>query len=165
MRTFALKLIVSTALLASASAAFSHGDEAHTAKTGPVKIEQKDWGIAGNAKAVKRTIAISMSDAMRFTPNKITVKLGETVKLTVKNDGAMAHEFVIGTTQENEEHAAMMVKFPNMEHNEPYMLHVAPSKSGEIIWTFNKTGQFDFACLIAGHYQAGMRGTITVSAK
>jgi uncharacterized cupredoxin-like copper-binding protein len=145
--------------------AFPHGDETHAAKTGPVKKEQKDWGIAGDAKAVKRTVAISMSDAMRFTPNQIKVKLGETVKFTVKNDGAVMHEFVIGTTKENEEHAALMVKFPTMEHEEPYMAHVAPAKSGEIIWTFNKPGQFDFACLIAGHYQAGMRGTITVSAK
>lgn len=165
MRSFALKLIASAVLLAGASAAFSHGDEPHAVKTGPVKMEQKDWGIAGNAKAVKRTIAISMSDAMRFTPNQIDIKLGETVKFIVKNDGAVLHEFVIGTTRENEEHAAMMVKFPNMEHDEPYMAHVAPTKSGEIIWTFNKPGQFDFACLIAGHYQAGMRGTITVSAK
>jgi len=165
MRLFALKLIACTAILVSAGAVFSHGDEAHAAKTGPVKMEQKDWGIAGTAKAVKRTIAISMSDAMRFTPNHIDIKRGETVKFTVKNDGTVVHEFVIGTTQENEEHAAMMVKFPNMKHAEPYMLHVAPSKSGEMIWTFNKTGQFDFACLIAGHYQAGMRGTITVSAK
>lgn len=145
--------------------AFSHGDETHATNAGPVKKEQKDWGIAGDAKAVKRTVAISMSDAMRFTPNQIKVKLGETVKFTVKNDGAVMHEFVIGTTKENEEHAALMVKFPTMEHEEPYMAHVASAKSGEIIWTFNKPGQFDFACLIAGHYQAGMRGTITVSAK
>ena len=48
-----------------------------------------------------------------------------------------------------------MVKFPNMEHDEPYMAHVAPGKTGEIVWTFNRAGDFDFACLIAGHYQAG----------
>jgi plastocyanin len=29
---------------------------------------------------------------------------------------------------------------------------------------FNRPGEFDFACLIAGHYQAGMVGKITVTA-
>jgi uncharacterized cupredoxin-like copper-binding protein len=56
-----------------------------------------------------------------------------------------------------------MIKFPNTEHNEPYMAHVAPGKTGEVIWLFNRAGDFDFACLIAGHYQAGMVGTIKVN--
>jgi uncharacterized cupredoxin-like copper-binding protein len=57
-----------------------------------------------------------------------------------------------------------MLKFPNMEHDEPYMAHVPVGKTGEIIWNFNKAGDFDFACLIAGHYQAGMVGKIKVVA-
>ena len=74
------------------------------------------------------------------------------------------HEFVIGDKKDLDEHAALMVKFPNMEHDEPYMAHVAPGKAGQIIWNFNRAGEFDFACLIAGHYQAGMVGKIKVSA-
>ena len=62
-----------------------------------------------------------------------------------------------------DEHAEAMLRFPGMEHDEPYMAHVAPGQSGEMIWTFNRAGEFDFACLIAGHYQAGMVGTIRVS--
>jgi uncharacterized cupredoxin-like copper-binding protein len=42
---------------------------------------------------------------------------------------------------------------------------VPPGKTGEIVWKFNRAGRFDFACLIAGHYQAGMTGTINVSSK
>ena len=60
---------------------------------------------------------------------------------------------------------ALMLKFPNMEHDEPYMAHVPAGKTAEIIWTFNRPGDFDFACLIPGHYQAGMKGTINVSAR
>jgi uncharacterized cupredoxin-like copper-binding protein len=56
----------------------------------------------------------------------------------------------------------MMVKFPGMEHDEPYMTHVSPGKRGQIVWNFNRPGEFQFACLIAGHYQAGMVGTINV---
>jgi uncharacterized cupredoxin-like copper-binding protein len=100
---------------------------------------------------------------MRFSPGKMEVKLGETIRLTIKNSGQVMHEFVIGTRKELDEHAALMVKFPKMEHDEPYMAHVAPGKTGEIVWHFNRAGTFDFACLIAGHYQAGMTGTIIVT--
>ena len=140
--------------------------EAHPAKKAAlVKKEQKEWGIAGDAKAVKRTIMLSMTDTMRFTPDKIDVKQGETVRISLKNDGQLLHEFVIGTQKELDDHAALMLKFPTMEHDEPYMAHVPPGKVGEIIWTFNKPGEFDFACLIAGHYQAGMVGKINVASK
>ena len=74
------------------------------------------------------------------------------------------HEFVLGTKKELDNHAALMMKFPGMEHSEPYMAHVAPGKTGEITWTFNRPGDFDFACLIAGHYQAGMVGKVKVVA-
>ena len=91
--------------------------------------------------------------------------LGDTVRFVLKNGGKVMHEFVIGTKKTLDEHAALMVKFPGMQHEQPYMAHVPPGKTGELIWNFNKPGNFDFACLIAGHYQAGMIGTITVTAK
>ena len=144
--------------------AWAHGDEAHAKKAGPVKMEQTAWGIAGDAKAVKKTINFTMSDAMRFTPDRIEVKQGETVKLVLHNSGKQLHEMVIGTKKDLEEHAALMVKFPNMEHEEPHMAHVPAGKTGEIIWTFNKPGDFEFACLVAGHSQAGMTGKIKVIA-
>ncbi len=157
-------LITATALsLTVFGAAYAHGDAGHAKKSGPVAKEQKAWGIAGDAKAVKRTVEVKMSDDMRFTPNQIEVKQGETVRFIMKNDGKVMHEFVIGTKKDLDEHAALMLKFPNMEHDEPYMAHVAPSKTGEVVWTFNRPGDFDFACLIAGHYQAGMVGKIKVS--
>jgi uncharacterized cupredoxin-like copper-binding protein len=150
--------------LATSGTAMAHGNEEHAKKPGPVKKEQKDWGIAGDAKAAKRIIEVGMTDSMRFTPDKIEVRQGETVRFVVRNVGKTMHEFVIGTKAENDKHADLMVKFPNMEHDEPYMAHVGPGKTGEIVWTFNRPGDFDFACLIAGHYQAGMVGKIKVAA-
>lgn len=141
--------------------ALAHGD-AHK-KPAAIKKEQKPWGIAGDARAVKRTIEIAMTDAMRFAPDRLTVRQGETVRLLIRNNGRMLHELVIGTQKELDEHAALMVKFPNMEHDEPYMAHVDPGKTGQIVWHFNRAGEFHFACLIAGHYQAGMVGRITVT--
>jgi uncharacterized cupredoxin-like copper-binding protein len=141
----------------------AHTDKPHAPKTGPVVKEQKDWGIAGDAKSAKRSIEVGMADNMRFTPERLEVRQGETVKFVVRNTGKVMHEFVIGTKAENAKHAEMMIKFPNMEHDEPYMAHVPPGKTGEIVWTFNRAGQFEFACLIAGHYQGGMVGTIMVA--
>ncbi|WP_208512902.1 cupredoxin family protein [Variovorax paradoxus] len=159
---------ITTLMLAStlvfSGLALAHGDEDHGAPSGPVRKEQKDWGIAGDASAAKRTLEFRMTDNMRFTPDRIQVKQGETVKIAIRNQGQVMHEFVLGTKKELDNHAALMMKFPGMEHSEPYMAHVAPGKTGEITWTFNRSGDFDFACLIAGHYQAGMVGKVKVVA-
>jgi uncharacterized cupredoxin-like copper-binding protein len=160
-----LNALLAAALMGVSLGAVAHEGEDHgKKKTGPVKKEQMDWGIAGDAKAAKRTVELVMSDNMRFTPDKLEVKQGDTIKFVVKNSGKILHEIVIGTKKVLDEHAALMAKFPNMEHDEPYMAHVAPGKTGEVIWTFNRPGDFDFACLIAGHYQAGMVGKIKVVA-
>jgi uncharacterized cupredoxin-like copper-binding protein len=159
-RSLSLALLAVVAL--AAPKVWAHGDAAH-AKAGPAgPKEQKDWGIAGDARDVRRTIDIGMTDTMRFTPDKVTVRLGETVRFRIRNRGHLLHEMVIGTRQELEDHAALMLKFPNMEHAEPYMAHVAKGRTGQIVWTFNRAGEFEFACLVAGHFQAGMVGKITV---
>lgn len=157
-----INALLASALIGVSLGAGAHGD-GHK-KTGLIKLEQKEWGIAGDAKAASRTIELIMSDNMRFTPDRVEVKQGETVKFVVRNKGKMLHEFVIGTRKELDEHAALMVKFPNMEHDEPYMAHVKPGATGELVWTFNRPGSFDFACLIPGHFQAGMVGKINVDA-
>lgn len=127
--------------------------------------EQKPWGIAGQADKVDRTVEIRMDDSMRFTPERLQVKQGETIRFVHRNDGKLMHEFVLGTRQTLDEHAAEMLKASGMAHGEAYMAHVAPAQQGEMIWTFNQAGEFEFACLIAGHYQAGMRGSIEVLAE
>jgi uncharacterized cupredoxin-like copper-binding protein len=142
--------------------AHGHGDKRHGSASA-IK-EQKDWGIAGDASTVSRTVDVSMGDNMRFMPEKLNVKQDETIRFRVKNTGSLLHEFVIGTKKENAKHAELMIKFPNMAHDEPYMAHVNPGETVEIIWTFNRAGQFEFACLIAGHFQAGMVGSLTVQA-
>ncbi len=149
------------ALPLSVMAHTAHSHHAGPAKEAVVK-EQKPWGIAGDAKAVRRTIQVTMTDNMRFTPDRMEVREGETVRLEVKNAGKILHELVIGTREELDQHAAMMQKHPNMAHDEPYMAHVAAGKTGQLVWNFNRAGEFEFACLIPGHYQAGMIGRIKV---
>jgi uncharacterized cupredoxin-like copper-binding protein len=160
-----LKTIMAVALAACSWSAAAHEGVVHAEKSGAVKKEQKAWGIAGDRKDVNRTVEIVMSDNMRFTPAVIRVRHGDVVRMVVKNGGQLFHEIVIGTKSELDEHAALMVKFPNMEHEEPYMSHVKAGSQGEIVWKFNRLGEFDFACLMAGHYQAGMVGKIKVVAR
>lgn len=147
-------------LLGSAFPALAHEGAKHQAAA-TVK-EQKAWGIAGNPKAAMRTITVAMTDNMRFTPDRIEVRRGETVKLVVKNNGRMLHELVLGTQRELDEHAALMVKFPDMEHDEAHMVHVKPATAEPLVWNFNRAGEFRYACLLPGHYQAGMVGTVVV---
>jgi uncharacterized cupredoxin-like copper-binding protein len=103
-----------------------------------------------------------MSDAMRFTPSAFTVKPNETVRFVISNGSKVLHEMVIGTAEELQKHAELMRKFPEMEHDEAYMAHVKPGKRGEIVWHFTKPGEYSFACLVPGHFEAGMVGRLVV---
>lgn len=157
------RTLLVAAAAAMAGAVQAHGDE-HAKKPAQAIKEQKPWGIAGDPKRA-RTIAIRMGDDMRFTPDRIEVREGETVRLVVRNAGKLLHELVIGTPEELHNHAALMRKFPSMEHDEPYMTHVRSGATGELAWNFNRPGTFQFACLIPGHFEAGMLGTLVVHPK
>lgn len=117
----------------------------------------------GKASQVARTVDVDMTDSMRFTPGEISVKQGETVRFVVKNSGAVKHELVLGTAEELKEHYAMMLKMPGMEHADDNMVSVAPGTTGEVVWRFTRAGKVDFACLQPGHYDAGMKGLVTVA--
>lgn len=159
-RFLARSLLAAGSLLSGA--ALPHGSEKHPrAKAAAVDRVQQPWGVAGDPAQVTRTIPITMTE-MRFSPDRINVRVGETVRFVHRNAGAVLHEMVIGTKAALDEHAELMKKFPGMEHDEPWMAHVAPGGRGEIVWTFNRPGEFDFACLIPGHYEAGMVGRIVV---
>ena len=159
-----LTAVMASMALASASA-FAHGDKRAAdgkkdAKA--ISVEEKDFGREGDPKKATRTVRIDMSDKMRFAPARLTVKRGETVKFVVRNSGKTMHEMVIGTMPELKEHAELMKKHPSMEHGEPYMAHVAPGKTETIVWQFTNAGDFNFGCLVPGHFEAGMVGKITV---
>lgn len=162
MRKPIAALFAALALLPAAVAA--HGPEKHDKAPKPLSTDEHAWGRQGDPAKASRTIAIGMSDAMRFTPSEVRVKQGETVRFVVKNGGKAMHEMVLGTLAELRAHGELMKKHPNMEHDEPYMAHVAPGRSQEIVWTFTKAGEFHFGCLVPGHFDAGMIGRIVVAA-
>jgi uncharacterized cupredoxin-like copper-binding protein len=149
---------ISTALLASiATQSFATGNHAGG------HADSDAIGKPGKATNAKRTVKVEMLDTMRFNPQSITVKQGETIKFIVKNSGKVNHEMVLGTEKELKEHAEVMKKNPEMEHDDANQITVQPGKSGEIIWQFTKAGKVNFACLQPGHYDAGMAGTVTVN--
>ena len=104
-----------------------------------------------------------MGDTMRFSPSSVEVKRNETIRFVLKNEGKLKHEMVLGTIKELKEHAALMLKFPEMEHADPNQVSVETGKTGELLWQFTKAGTFDFACLRPGHYEAGMKGQVVVA--
>lgn len=142
--------------------AHSSGQAKKSSQPAPISAEEKEFGRQGDPKRVSRTINIDMADTMRFTPAELSIKRGETIRFVVKNKGRLLHEMVIGTKKELTEHAELMKKHPNMEHDEPYMAHVNPGKRETMVWQFIKAGEFYFACLVPGHFEAGMIGRIRV---
>lgn len=159
MRCF-VSLTAALALIAVASTARAHGDETH--KPGTYDGHAAALGEPGNPKSVNRTVQVTMTDQMRFSPARITVKRGETVRFAVKNVGQIKHEIQLGTVEELVEHAKVMLQHPEMEHDDPNGISLQPGKAGELVWKFTKKGEFEFGCLVPGHFEGGMRGKIIV---
>ena len=120
-------------------------------------------GKPGISSKVDRTVNIDMNEGMRFVPDHLTVKKGETIRFLAKNRDAIEHEFVLGTAEELMEHSELMKKLPEMEHENPNHVRVAPGQVGEVVWHFTRPGMIAFGCLIPGHYETGMKGTVSVA--
>ncbi len=150
MKTLAAAVAI---LLGTATVALAHDDKHFSA------------GEPGNPKRPARIVTVTMRDdegKMRFEPASLTVKKGEQVRFLISNDGALKHEFTLASVQDNNKHAELMKKYPDMEHDDPNAKSVDPGKTAEILWRFSKVGTFEFACLIPGHREAGMHGTVAV---
>ena len=119
-------------------------------------------GQVGNPDQIQRRIEIDMQDNMRFTPDSIKVKQGDTVLFVIQNSGSVKHEFVLGHPKELLAHNEFMKTHPDIEHDEDNMVTVQPGATAELIWQFTSSGTVYFACLQPGHYDAGMKGQIAV---
>jgi len=121
------------------------------------------FGSPGKESEVTRTVEVSASDAMRFTPGKLDVKRGETIKFIVKNVGRVKHEFSIGDRASQRAHASMMKQMPGMDHgDDPNTISVDPGQTKVILWKFDKrpASPLEIACHEPGHYEAGMKMTV-----
>ncbi|WP_024303463.1 plastocyanin/azurin family copper-binding protein [Pseudogulbenkiania sp. MAI-1] len=152
--------MIALSLMAALAAASAMASGTHAGGHGG---EVSAIGQPGQAAKVTRTIKIDMTDNMRFSQDLIKVKRGETIRFVLKNNGQVKHEFSLGTEKELKEHYEVMKKFPDMEHDEPSKISLAPGKQGEVIWHFTKAGTVNFACLHPGHFEAGMKGQVKVA--
>lgn len=153
MKIKSAAMIMGAALALAAGAAFAHEGEHFSA------------GEPGNAGKPTRVVPITMQETdgkMVFMPDRVDVKKGEQIKFVIRNSGALDHEFVLASKEDNLKHAELMKKYPDMEHDDPNAKRLAPGKVDAIVWKFTKPGTYEFSCLIPGHREAGMIGTVVV---
>ena len=128
-------------------------------------VSGKAYGQPGDPGKPARIVRVSMREAqgrMMFVPDRIEVRKGEQVRLRLSNDGELEHELVLATLEENLAHMKAMENAPDMAHDEANARRLKPRGAAEIVWHFTRAGEFDFSCLIPGHRQLGMSGTLVV---
>lgn len=163
MKTLAVALL---ALLASgpvsahgpAHGAAGHGEHGEHG-------QEAAYGVPGDPSKASREVLVMMKEAdgkMLFEPSRIEIRKGEQIRFRLVNAGELDHEFLIGTPAEIDEHADMMKAMPDMKHDDPNSKQVAAKAKSDLVWHFTKAGEFDFACLIPGHREAGMTGKLLV---
>jgi uncharacterized cupredoxin-like copper-binding protein len=123
-------------------------------------------GEPGDSRKPARVVHVTMRETadgkMIYVPAAVQVKRGEQIRFVLTNAGDVPHEFVLASTEDNLKHARAMQNNPAMTHDEPNGRMLEPKAKAELVWRFGKAGTFEFACLIPGHREAGMTGTVTV---
>lgn len=121
----------------------------------------------GDAMAFDREITVRSLDRLAFEPDTIRVKVGERIRLVLDNEeNAMLHDFSVHVMMPL--HDVMM---EGAEHGHgaaagEFAMHVAAEagEHGVLMFTATEAGEYEFFCSVAGHADAGMRGTIIVEA-
>jgi len=126
------------------------------------------FGHPGDPADADRTIDIEAMDTLKFQSDSVSVKVGETVTFRVHNAGANTHEFVLGTADEQADHEHEMQQMAESGSgmhmaDEANALDLPAGETKEITWTFTEAGEMIYGCHEPAHYDAGMKGTITVS--
>ncbi len=145
------------------------GDDA--AKEEAVGDHADDDHDADRAVDVDRTVEVAM-DEFAFEPGEFEAMAGETIEFVVSNLGVVEHEFRLSNEHRIEEHlAAGHADHDDQaagEHHEggDVILLVEPGETGSITVTFGEdtTLYSEVACLIPGHYEAGMKAPMRLSA-
>lgn len=117
--------------------------------------------------AKPRDIAVSMTDSLRFDPDHFVVMAGETVRFVVTNPTALPHDFTVGDETTQTEHAMEMAG-GGTDHQmhggdaPEVAIAIEPGATNQLVYTFDGPGELLIGCHVPGHYEAGMRGTITI---
>ena len=118
-------------------------------------------GSSPSPSAAARTVKVTTTDQMRFEPSAFEFAVGETVIFEVTNAGLVVHEFYVGTPEEQASHEEEM-KSGHSTHDHQNSLSVDPGQTRTLQLTFAKAGSLEVGCHVPGHWDAGMRGALTV---
>lgn len=121
-------------------------------------------GTASPAPTV-RIVELSM-DGMRFSPDRLEVRLHETVRFLVRNPEDIPHEVFIGSEAEQLTHrAAHGSAAPQEQADVPhygYGAFIPAFGTGQFEYRFDAPGEVMIGCHLPGHWEAGMRALIVV---
>lgn len=126
---------------------------------------EQPYGRPGEPAGSGRVVQVVMRETERglaFVPGRIEIARGEQIQFALRNVGELDHELVIGTKEANLRHAEEMASHPDMAHEDPNAKRLRPKTAGVLRWQFTQAGEFEYACLIPGHREAGMVGAIIV---
>lgn len=127
---------------------------------------ETDWGRPGDPRANMRVFEVDIRELhdgrMWFDPYILNVRLGEQVRIVVRNNGDFPHSVVVGTEQETARAAAEVKANATFWRSEGNWVYVLPTEKGEIVWQFTKAGTFEFVDINPGRREAGLVGRIVV---
>lgn len=151
------------------STAFAHGGhgpiDPDMRVDNPIEAVETGFGRMGAARDVTRTVEIVIDENGRFPPTGISVAQGETVRFSLRNTSRKEQVFMLGTATAVQEYAAALAVSSLMIDDGMSSRQLGGGQSAELIWQFTMAGNFVLACLVPGRADAGMRGTIGVSAQ
>lgn len=103
-----------------------------------------------------RLVHLDMTDSLKFIPDQIAAVAGESVRFVLTNSGTVEHEFQVGPADKvaADQHDGVIVKEKDK---------LVAGSTAAVDYTFTASGPFAFACHMPGHYEAGMKGTISLS--
>jgi uncharacterized cupredoxin-like copper-binding protein len=114
-------------------------------------------GAAARANAGTIDITIHYS---KFEPGDIAVEPGETVRFVIRNTDPIDHEFILG-----DERVQLAHEEGTEAHHDPRPGEVSVPAGRAVVTTYTFTETPDaliFGCHLPGHYDFGMRGTVTI---
>lgn len=120
------------------------------------------FGEPADAANTDRVVEIDTTDDLVFIPAELTVTTGETITFRIVNDGTITHDFTLGDEATQQEHAEEMAEMGGMAHDQPNTVTVAAGETKELTWTFTQTGTVLLGCHQPGHYEAAMKGQISI---
>ena len=109
-------------------------------------------GFVAGTPAAPRVVHVLAGPGYTFSPADVRIIAGETITFEVTTVGPMVHEFKVGPAAEVAADAAAA----------PEIADIGMMETKSLTYTFTGSGPFAFACHEPGHYEAGMRGTITI---